>query len=681
MMNVLFFKNTLLLSLLMFVVGCGANSSVQPTSSQEPPSSVPNITTPQSQPPPDSSQTPPDSSQTPPDSSQIPSLLDEIRNRHSIPQLREPDEDFISSDPSLLRSQLISCSDTEIAEFVLCVRAQRTVPGLFQYHQVLSEGSEEKYLTILDSNVESHGSGIRLISETIANNPLIPDNRLYKGILTENGELVASDDPDVVYITKERQTNRNLLRGYRTAKRDDIVSMSLTPLFGRRGLRPEHLTEIGALLVLPTGNDGEEHPNQGCEFNNELEQTECHSEEVNHRRILEAGETGLLLLVTGFDALDLNAVYDRRGRFVHWKNDDGEIIDMEDIPLHEDANHCGIAKEFCIAASWYAPIESTDSGIVFSGGTSNSTIIVSTTLALVKEQWPILSARELRDIALSCAIDAGPDPDGDGISDFFGHGILSIACLFEPIEELEVASREVQGGASLPGLSPSSRLTGYDAYERDFAFTFAQEFGQASRVLPGGEKVAILVSHGDSASFSFKERDLFQPTEETLQTGFIVGGETVKSFIQASDGDFPVMVGMTQSLGTAVSSWISYGIERGFFGGSGTGSFEFDESQHVQGGLTAGYAVSEGLTLKSWGLIDYGWTKGVSSESLIESLRGYEVRGGLEASYEDGGMRVSFQAVGSSGVQGRLRLEDDIGTFPLRGSPEAAFSLKWAYTF
>ena len=85
--------------------------------------------------------------------------------------------------------------------------------------------------------------------------------------------------------------------------------------------------------------------------------------------------------------------------------------------------------------------------------------------------------------------------------------------------------------------------------------------------------------------------------------------------------------------------------------------------------------------MKSWGLIDYGWTKGRSSESLIESLRGYEVRGGLEALYQDGGMSVSFQAVGSSGVQGRLRLEDDVGTFPLQGSPEIAFSLKWGYTF
>ena len=43
----------------------------------------------------------------------------------------------------------------------------------------------------------------------------------------------------------------------------------------------------------------------------------------------------------------------------------------------------------------------------------------------------------------------------------------------------------------------------------------------------------------------------FNRAEETLQTGFIVGGETVKSFVQASDGDFPVMVGMTQSFGTA----------------------------------------------------------------------------------------------------------------------------------
>ena len=418
-----------------------------------------------------------------------------------------------------------------------------------------------------------------MISETIANNRLIPGNRLYKGILTENGELVASDDPDLAYITKERQTTRTLLRGYRSAKRDDIVSISLTPLFSRRGLSPEHLTEIGALLVLPTGNSGEEHPNQGCEFNNELEQTECHSEEVNHRRLLEAGETGLLLLVTGYNAFYIRPLYNRRGRFISY---------IGDIALHEDANQCGIAKEFCIAASWHAPIESVDSGFEFFGGTSASTITVSTTLALVKEQWPILSARELRDIALSCAIEAGPDPDGDGISDSFGHGILSIACLFEPIEELEVASREVQGGASLPGLSPSARLTGYDAYERDFAFTFAQEFRQASRVLPGGEKVAALVSHGDSASFSFKERDLFQPSEETLQTGFIVGGEKVKSFFQASDGAVPVMVGMTQSFGTAATSWMAYGIERGFFGGSGTGSFEFAESQHLQGGLTAG---------------------------------------------------------------------------------------------
>ena len=123
------------------------------------------------------------------------------------------------------------------------------------------------------------------------------------------------------------------------------------------------------------------------------------------------------------------------------------------------------------------------------------------------------------------------------------------------------------------------------------------------------------------------------------------------------------------------------GLKEDFLAAAGREVLSLRRASIYKGGLTADYAVSEGLTLKSWGLIDYGWTKGVSSESLIESLRGYEVRGGLEAAYQDGGMRVSLQAVGSSGVQGKLRLEDDVGTFPLQGSPEAAFSLKWAYTF
>ena len=519
---------------------------------------------------------------------------------------------------------------------------------------------------------------MREISERIADNRV-----LYKGILTENGELVASDNPDIVYITKNRTTFPIIYENYLSAEENDIVSISISPVLNL--FSPEELVETGALLVLPTGNSGAVQPEQqGCVFRNA--HIICDSED--YRELLEAGETGLVLLVTGYHQRYSEPVYDERGRLLHWVRSDGRIVLEENFDVW--GSHCGLAKEFCIAAPTHAYITnnrvldletSTIGNRVISIGTSVATVMVSTTLGLVKEQWPSLTARELRDLALSCAIDAGPDPDGDGISDTFGHGIFSIACLFEPIEELEVASREVQGRASLPGLSPSARLIGYDAYERDFAFTFAQEFRQASRVLPGGEKVAILVRHGDSSSFSFKERDLFQPTEETLQTGFIVGGETMKSFVQASDGDFPVMVGMTQSFGTAVSSWISYGIERGFFGGGGTGSFEFEESQHIQGGLTADYAVSEGLTLKSWGLIDYGWTKGVSSESLIESLRGYEVRGGLEASYQDGGMRVSLQAVGSSGVQGKLRLEDDVGTFSLRSSPEVAFSLKWAYTF
>ena len=602
--------------------------------------------------------------------------LDTIRDDRDILRLSPPPEDFLEENGRLPETSEIirkPCADLEGNSLRVCLSTQSLVPGLLSYHQATAPpNSPEKDLIVIDSNVDDHGARILHLSRTIANKRI-----LYKGTFNPQGELV-SGDGDTTYINDSLILGRIRDR-FLTAEENDIVSISITPVLTVVGL--EDLMDTEALLVLPTGNDGLEQPEQSCDFIND--EVVCEPEDFDS--LVELGETGLVLLVTGYDSRVFRPFYSENGEFSEWRRNGVTPVSKEELRLDSRASQCGVAQEFCIAAPFYVSID-IEEGEGIPGrstfpGTSGATIIVSTTLALVKEQWPILDARELREIALSCAIDAGPDPDGDGINETFGQGILSIVCLFEPIEGLEVASREVQGQASLPGLSPSARLTGYDAYERDFAFTFAQEFRQASRVLPGGEKVATLVSHGDSASFSFKERDLFQPSEETLQTGFIVGGEKVKSFFQASDGAVPVMVGMTQSFGTAATSWMAYGIERGFFGGSGTGSFEFAESQHLQGGLTADYAVSEELTLKSWGLIDYGWTKGRSSESLIESLRGYEVRGGVEAAYQDGGMSVSFQAVGSSGVQGRLRLKDDVGTFPLRGSPEVAFSLKWAYTF
>ena len=607
--------------------------------------------------------------------------LDTLRDDRDILRLSPPTEDFLEESERLSEDPQIRkpCADLGGNSLRVCLLTQSLVPGLLSYHQTIPPpNSPEKYLIVIDSNVDDHGSRILHLSRTIADKRI-----LYKGTFNPQGDLVSGDG--TLYIG-DTFTLGEIRSRFLTAERNDIVSISAIPIL--RVIESGHLTDTGALLVLPTGNRGREQPEQSCILTDDADDDlTCEPEDFDS--LVELGGTGFVLLVTGYDSRVFRPFYSENGEFSEWRRDGETPVSKEELRLASRASQCGVAQEFCIAAPFYASIdieEGIEEGEGTPGrstfpGTSGATIIVSTTLALVKEQWPILEARELRDIALSCAIDAGPDPDGDGINETFGQGILSIICLFQPIEGLEIASREVRGRASLPGLSPASRLTGYDAYERDFAFTFAQEFRQASRVLPGGEKVAALVSHGRSVSYSFKERDLFQPTEETLQTGFIVGGETVKSFIQASDGDFPVMVGMTQSLGTGVSSWMSYGIERGFFGGSGTGSFKFAESQHVQGGLTAGYAVSEGLTLKSWGLIDYGWTKGGSSESLIESLRGYEVRGGLEALYQDGGMRVSFQAVGSSGVQGTLRFEDDVGTFPLRGSPEVALSLKWAYTF
>ena len=146
---------------------------------------------------------------------------------------------------------------------------------------------------------------------------------------------------------------------------------------------------------------------------------------------------------------------------------------------------CDEAAALCLFAPWQ-----TEGGRV---GTSNATPQVSAALDTVWAVWPDMDVLDLRNLAFDCAENM---PAGDGESNTtrsysykngrsftsdtnstWGHGILSLTCLFTPNGGLQnpVTGNPISGGIYGPVAGPvtGATITGFDYTGRGFGYGFA----------------------------------------------------------------------------------------------------------------------------------------------------------------------------------------------------------------
>ena len=151
---------------------------------------------------------------------------------------------------------------------------------------------------------------------------------------------------------------------------------------------------------------------------------------------------------------------------------------------------CGAADALCLFAPWRAEGRDDTATKV---GTSHSTPQVAAALDTVWAVWPDMDILDLRNLAFDCAENMAA-PAGEtattrsysykngrsftsDTNSTWGHGILSLTCLFTPNGGLQnpVTGNSISGGIFGPVAGPitGASITGVDYTGRDFGYGFA----------------------------------------------------------------------------------------------------------------------------------------------------------------------------------------------------------------
>ena len=164
------------------------------------------------------------------------------------------------------------------------------------------------------------------------------------------------------------------------------------------------------------------------------------------------------------------------------------------------SSFCDDAAPLCLFAPWRA--EARDDTATKTG-TSHATPQAAAALDTVWAVWPDMDVLDLRNLVFDCAEDM-PAPEGEtattrsysykngrsftsDTNSTWGHGILSMTCLFTPNGGLQnpVTGNAVSGGIYGPVAGPitGASITGVDYTGRDFGYGFARPVARENYAL------------------------------------------------------------------------------------------------------------------------------------------------------------------------------------------------------
>jgi len=111
------------------------------------------------------------------------------------------------------------------------------------------------------------------------------------------------------------------------------------------------------------------------------------------------------------------------------------------------SNRCGVAKDFCLAAPGVGILSTGNGGgVVAFDGTSQAAPHVTGGYALLKSQWPELTAPQISQIMFDTADDLG-EP---GVDEIYGQGFLNLSRAMRPVGELVVYQGNTTKSEAIP---------------------------------------------------------------------------------------------------------------------------------------------------------------------------------------------------------------------------------------
>ena len=357
---------------------------------------------------------------------------------------------------------------------------------------------------------------------------------------------------------------------------------------------------------------------------------------------------------------------------------------------------CGDAASLCLFARF--------DGSNDRRGTSQSSPQVAAALDAVWTVWPDMDVLDLRNLAFDCADNKDPRA-GETSTDrtysyrngrsftsstnpTWGHGILSLTCLFTPNGGLQnpVTGDAISGGIYGPLAGPvtGASITGVDYTGRDFGYGFARPVARENLALVslalGGRsnlrsEQAIYSAHAPLASHSpyrgvghargaYSGR-LWQSGALSVDltaagTSGGAGGGAIGVAAHLQVGNMTIRGGIaTQPEGV----------------GSLTGSRGFRAPATVSAAVTAAYVkpLPHGFSVHVQA--DHWRTVATYGRSLWESAELAESRLGASVVKRAGPHEFSIQAVWQSGLSGSLGIDGRI--WPVAGVRERGVWLTW----
>ncbi|MEE8370951.1 MAG: S8 family peptidase [Sphingomonadales bacterium] len=135
----------------------------------------------------------------------------------------------------------------------------------------------------------------------------------------------------------------------------------------------------------------------------------------------------------------------------------------ENLQMASFSDKAGVAMEHFMVAPGVGIVFPWNGQLVIGDGTSLSAPIVTGAAAILFQRWPTLTAREVRDILFASATDLG----APGLDPIFGHGMLNLNAALQPLGQTTLA---VQGTTTV-SLVQSAAITLGSAFGDAGGFT------------------------------------------------------------------------------------------------------------------------------------------------------------------------------------------------------------------
>ena len=354
-----------------------------------------------------------------------------------------------------------------------------------------------------------------------------------------------------------------------------------------------------------------------------------------------------------------------------------------DTGLRGGSSICGDADPLCLFAPW--------AGADNTVGTSASTPQVAAALDTVWAVWPDMDILDLRNLAFDCAEDM-PAPEGEtattrrysyangrtftsDTNSTWGHGILSMTCLFTPNGGLQnpVTGNAISGGiyGPLAGAVTGATISGVDYTGSDFGYGFARPVARENFALAATANLrpaqAIRGAYG-----------LTHARGAYSATLWASGAVSVDLTAAAPRG------GAGNAIGAA-AGWQVGGLTlRGGIAaqpegaGSLTGSRAFRAPSTVSAAITAAYGKVLPNGFSAHFQADHWRTLTTHGRSLWENARLNESRLSAALVKRVGRNEVSLQGVWRSGLSGSLDV--DGRSWALSPRPESGVWVSWRRT-